>query len=165
MRSLTRTAYGIAAVFFAAVELGLGLSALLHPVPLLTRQCQPGSRGHVCIVQRPPATEHLGANLIAVPSAMAIPELVTLDDQVWLQATNLPKNVSVTVTLTAPDGTSCVIGQNQVTRSAGLTQVFTIPGDCTRAEGVWTATFNDGTSDIATARFLAVQPTRIQEAP
>lgn len=160
----TRTAFGLAAIFFAAVEVGLGLSVLTHPVPALTSRCQPGSRGNVCIIQRPRAREYLGANIIAVPTATAIPEMVSLDGQVWVRATNLPKDQPITVTLTAPDGTSCTLDAGQVTRFQGMTQAFVTPATCSGAEGVWTASFGDGTSDVVDARFLVVSPPHIQQA-
>ena len=90
--------------------------------------------------------------------------MLSTTDQVWLQASNLP-DTSVTITLTAPDGTTCLLDQTQVTNFNGVTQVFTVPNKCDSVEGVWSASFNDGANDIASAQFLVVQPPQIQTPP
>jgi len=84
----------------------------------------------------------LGANIIALPTADAILEMVTLDGPVWLWATGFPAGQPVTLTLTAPDGTSCTIPPDQLQTSRAATEAFPTPGGCAAVEGVWTAIFS-----------------------
>lgn len=147
----------IAALFCASVGAGLALGAFLdQPADLAAMGCLPGSRGRVCIVER------LGANVIAVPKAEAIPEMVELGDQVWLRASGLPPGQPVTVTLTAPNGTSCSIGD--VRTSGTMAEAFAVPADCADSDGTWTATITAGPVTV-TAGFLAVTAGRVPSDP
>jgi hypothetical protein len=143
-----------AALFCAGVGAGLAIGAFLHQPPdLAALHCLPGSRGRVCTVDRTKLSR-VGANSIAVPTAIAIPGMVDAGDQVWFQAGGLPAVQPVTVTLVAPDGTSCSVGDVRV---RGTTvEAFAVPASCAIVEGVWSATFSAG-SAAAVARFLVVQ--------
>jgi len=123
------------------------------------------SRSHICVVERRAFIQNLGANVITVPIATAIPEMLSTNDQVWLKATGLAASDAVSITLTAPEGTTCVLGPTSVTAFNGGVQAFTVPGDCAQAGGTWTATFNDGSADVAAARFLVVQAPPTQPSP
>jgi hypothetical protein len=92
--------------------------------------------------------------------------MVSADGQVWLRVAGLAFNEVLSLTLTAPDGTACPISKDRMAAHTATNQgpvevqAFVTPKDCAGVEGVWTATFDDGAGNIATARFLAVSDLR-----
>jgi hypothetical protein len=95
----------------------------------------------------------LGRSTLGVPHAEAIPDVVAPQEPVWLLASNFPLNAPVTLTLTAPDGTTCTIPPAHVTRFDTMLQAFVAPSDCASAAGNWTATFAASGVIRATANF------------
>ena len=116
----------------------------------------------MCLVVPPQRVALRVGDSPAPAVARAIPEMVTLDGQVWLKAEGLPAGELVSLTLLAPDGTSCGVPSDQLEGfpsapgEPAIVEAFVNPADCASVEGVWTATFSAAGVE-ATARFLAVQ--------
>lgn len=145
---------------------GLVLGVHLWMPSTWPAHCLPPSRGNVCRMRAPGQS----ASLILLdalpgdlPAAVAIPAFLTPSDVLWLRASGFPPGAALTLTLSAPDGTTCMLPADAIEPDpislvgTGAVQAFVTPANCASASGRWKATFADA-GLMASASFTVVQP-------